>query len=205
MFRRITRALPLLAKLSLENVSPRLLVLRDLEVVVPGTYKPLGVCVSIASFSPEVRISVIVWVKLEFFSLTIVRLQFFRCTFLLFPLRAPLLPFYSSKILTSIQLNVITSKQRPRRLSLRGSDGKQYAYLLKGNEDPRMDERAMAFFRLVNQLLETAPQTAEQKLAIIRYSITPLSPRCGLIGWVPDCDTLHALVREYRTEQKVRV
>ena len=91
MFRRITRALPLLAKLSLENVSPRLLVLRDLEVVVPGTYKPLGVCVSIASFSPEVRISVIVWVKLEFFSLTIVRLQFFRCTFLLFPLRAPLL------------------------------------------------------------------------------------------------------------------
>ncbi len=26
----------------------------------------------------------------------------------------------------------------------------------------------------------------------------PLSPNSGLIGWVPNCDTLHALIREYR-------
>jgi len=29
-------------------------------------------------------------------------------------------------------LNIITSKQRPRRLSIKGSDGKEYQYLLKG-------------------------------------------------------------------------
>lgn len=29
-------------------------------------------------------------------------------------------------------LTVITSKQRPRKLSLKGSDGKDYQYLLKG-------------------------------------------------------------------------
>lgn len=88
-------------------------------------------------------------------------------------------------------------------MSLRGSDGRVYSYLLKGNEDPRTDERAMAFFGLVNQLLASAPATAQQRLAIIRYSITPLSPRCGLIGWVPDCDTLHALVRQHRSDRKV--
>jgi FKBP12-rapamycin complex-associated protein len=66
-----------------------------------------------------------------------------------------------------------------------------------------MDERAMAFFGLVNQLLSAAPQTAQEKLSIIRYSITPLSPRCGLIGWVPDCDTLHTLIRQYRHDNKV--
>lgn len=31
----------------------------------------------------------------------------------------------------------------------------------------------------------------------------PLSPNSGLIGWVPDCDTLHALIRDYRESKKV--
>ena len=27
--------------------------------------------------------------------------------------------------------------------------------------------------------------------------------RAGLIGWVPNCDTLHALIREYRDVRKI--
>jgi FKBP12-rapamycin complex-associated protein len=38
-------------------------------------------------------------------------------------------------------LNVITSKQRPRKLTIKGSDGREYQYLLKGHEDLRQDER----------------------------------------------------------------
>jgi phosphatidylinositol kinase/protein kinase (PI-3 family) len=34
-------------------------------------------------------------------------------------------------------LTVITSKQRPRKLVILGSDGREYQYLLKGHEDPR--------------------------------------------------------------------
>ena len=30
-------------------------------------------------------------------------------------------------------VNVITSKQRPRRLTIKGSDGKEYRFLLKGD------------------------------------------------------------------------
>lgn len=41
------------------------------------------------------------------------------------------------------QLVVITSKQRPRKLTIHGSDGKDYAFLLKGHEDLRQDERVM--------------------------------------------------------------
>lgn len=41
------------------------------------------------------------------------------------------------------QLVVITSKQRPRKLTIRGSDGEDYAFLLKGHEDLRQDERVM--------------------------------------------------------------
>lgn len=41
------------------------------------------------------------------------------------------------------QLVVITSKQRPRKLTIHGSDGNDYAFLLKGHEDLRQDERVM--------------------------------------------------------------
>ena len=40
-------------------------------------------------------------------------------------------------------LVVITSKQRPRKLTIHGSDGEDYAFLLKGHEDLRQDERVM--------------------------------------------------------------
>jgi len=100
-------------------------------------------------------------------------------------------------------MHVITSKQRPRRLQIHGSDGKDYGYLLKGHEDLRQDERVMQLFGLVNTLLNTSPMTSQRDLGIARYAVVPLSPNSGLIGWVPNCDTLHALIREYRDAHKV--
>ena len=38
-------------------------------------------------------------------------------------------------------LHVITSKQRPRKLSITGGDLQTYGFLLKGHEDLRQDER----------------------------------------------------------------
>ncbi|CAH9071216.1 unnamed protein product [Cuscuta epithymum] len=101
------------------------------------------------------------------------------------------------------QLVVITSKQRPRKLTIHGSDGEDYAFLLKGHEDLRQDERVMQLFGLVNTLLENSRKTAEKDLSIQRYDVIPLSPNSGLIGWVPNCDTLHHLIREYRDARKI--
>ncbi|XP_051146490.1 serine/threonine-protein kinase TOR isoform X2 [Andrographis paniculata] len=101
------------------------------------------------------------------------------------------------------QLVVITSKQRPRKLTIYGSDGEDYAFLLKGHEDLRQDERVMQLFGLVNTLLANSRKTAEKDLSIQRYSVIPLSPNSGLIGWVPNCDTLHHLIREYRDARKI--
>lgn len=99
-------------------------------------------------------------------------------------------------------LNIITSKQRPRRLSIKGSDGKEYQYLLKGHEDLRQDERVMQLFGLINTLLADDRETFTRHLNIQRYPVIPLSPNSGLIGWVPHCDTLHALIRDYRESKK---
>ncbi|KAK3193132.1 hypothetical protein Dsin_024442 [Dipteronia sinensis] len=100
------------------------------------------------------------------------------------------------------QLVVITSKQRPRKLTIHGSDGDDYAFLLKGHEDLRQDEHVMQLFGLVNTLLENSRKTMEKDLSIQRYAEIPLSPNSGLIGWVPNCDTLHHLIREYRDARK---
>lgn len=56
-------------------------------------------------------------------------------------------------------VEVMTSKQRPRKITLRGSDGQDYVFLLKGHEDLRQDERVMQLFGLVNALLVRDPQT----------------------------------------------
>lgn len=100
-------------------------------------------------------------------------------------------------------LTVITSKQRPRKLTINGSDGRSYQYLLKGHEDLRQDERVMQLFGLVNTLLASDPETLKRHLNIHRYPVIPLSPNSGLIGWVPHCDTLHSLIRDYRESKKI--
>ena len=86
-----------------------------------------------------------------------------------------------------------------------GSDGREYVFLLKGHEDLRQDERVMQLFGLVNTLLTVDASCARLDLGIQRYSVVPLSTNSGLIEWVPQCDTLHALVRDYRTRRNILI
>mmetsp|Transcript_15420 Transcript_15420/g.37914 ORF Transcript_15420/g.37914 Transcript_15420/m.37914 type:complete len:931 (-) Transcript_15420:228-3020(-) len=103
------------------------------------------------------------------------------------------------------RLKVIESKQRPRRLTIIGSDGMEYSFLLKGREDLRQDERVMQLFGLVNTLLATDDQTTQKNLSIHRYSVIPLAPNSGLIQWLENCDTLHSLIKEYRDARSILI
>lgn len=38
---------------------------------------------------------------------------------------------------------------------------------------------------------------------IERFSVIPLSTNTGLIGWVPNSDTMHSLIREYRDKTDI--
>jgi len=178
VFRRINKQMPQMTVLELRSASPQLLEARNLELAVPGTYRAGKPVVKIAMFSPV--------------------------------------------------LKVINSKQHPRKLNIIGSDGLDYNFLLKGHEDLRQDERVMQLFGLVNTLLKknrawTPASTANTSsnasvrhkvpssqgvvsagdYAIQLYSVVPLAPNSGLIGWVPHCDTLHQLIREYRQSRGV--
>ena len=103
----------------------------------------------------------------------------------------------------SSKLSVLNSKQHPRRIVIYGSDEKDYPFLLKGHEDIRQDERVMQLFGLINTLHSKDPNTREKNLFIKRYPVIPLSHNTGIIGWVSNCDTLHQLIKDYRTINKV--
>ena len=53
----------------------------------------------------------------------------------------------------SSTVKIMPSKQRPRVVALRGSDGETHRFLLKGHEDLRMDERAMQLVSISLSLL----------------------------------------------------
>lgn len=98
---------------------------------------------------------------------------------------------------------VISSKQRPRKISIKGSDGKDYQYALKGHEDIRQDSLVMQLFGLVNSLLQNDSECFKRHLDIQQFPAIPLSPKCGILGWVSNSDTFHVLIRDYRDANKV--
>ena len=102
-------------------------------------------------------------------------------------------------------VDIITSKQRPRRMTIVGTDGLEYRFLLKGHEDLRQDERVMQLFGLINVCLDNDRWTRSRGLNIVRYSVLPLSNNSGVIGWVENCDTLNALVKQYREARDVKM
>ncbi|KAI9501402.1 phosphatidylinositol kinase- protein kinase tor1 [Coemansia sp. RSA 1358] len=95
-------------------------------------------------------------------------------------------------------VHVYNTKQHPRRVCIHGSDGNRYTFILKGHEDLRQDERVMQLFGLVNSLLMRDNETARRSLAIERFPVIPLSSNSGLIGFYPNCETIHEIIRFYR-------
>ncbi|KTB17890.1 Serine/threonine-protein kinase TOR1 [Nakaseomyces glabratus] len=100
-------------------------------------------------------------------------------------------------------LTVISSKQRPRKIWIHGSDGVEYQYVLKGHEDIRQDNLVMQLFGLVNTLLRNDSECFQRHLDIQQYPAIPLSPKSGLLGWVPNSDTFHVLISEHRDAKKI--
>ncbi|XP_014472413.1 PREDICTED: serine/threonine-protein kinase ATR-like isoform X2 [Dinoponera quadriceps] len=81
---------------------------------------------------------------------------------------------------------IMPSLQRPRRITLRGSDGRRYLFMCKPKDDLRKDFRLMEFNDIVNKYLQNDPESRQRRLYIRTYSVVPLNEECGLIEWVPN-------------------
>jgi len=79
---------------------------------------------------------------------------------------------------------VLGSLQRPRKITIHGSDGQQYGLLCKPKDDLRKDQRLMEFNNMINRALRRDVESSKRRLYIRTYAVTPLNEECGAIEWV---------------------
>lgn len=109
------------------------------------------------------------------------------------------------------EIEVMSSLQRPRKVTAVGSNGQHYTFLCKPKDDLRKDAKVMEFNTLVNMLLRKNRDAHRRNLCkhrrrllpccfnvviyhltllsiyyldIRTYAVVPLNEECGLIEWV---------------------
>lgn len=90
----------------------------------------------------------------------------------------------------------LRSKQRPKILTMRGSDEKEYKFIVKGGEDLRLDQRIEQLFEVMNNVLNRDASCSQRKLAVPTYSVIPVSKRCGLLQFVDNTCILEDIIKD---------
>jgi serine/threonine-protein kinase ATR len=62
------------------------------------------------------------------------------------------------------EIEILQSLQRPKKITVLASDGKEYIFLGKAEDDLRKDSRLMEFNAIVNQLLKKDAQARKRSL-----------------------------------------
>ncbi|KAG0156529.1 hypothetical protein PDIDSM_3708 [Penicillium digitatum] len=101
------------------------------------------------------------------------------------------------------EAQVLNSLQKPRKISLRGSDGKIYNALCKPKDDLRKDQRLMEFNNMINRFLKRDVESSKRRMYIKTYAVTPLNEECGLIEWVDNLRTLREIVIKLLRERGI--
>uniref|UniRef100_A0AAY5EBA3 Serine/threonine-protein kinase ATR n=1 Tax=Electrophorus electricus TaxID=8005 RepID=A0AAY5EBA3_ELEEL len=96
-------------------------------------------------------------------------------------------------------VEILASLQKPKKISLKGSDGKFYTMMCKPKDDLRKDCRLMEFNCLINKCLRKDAESRRRDLHIRTYAVIPLNEECGIIEWVNNTAGLrHILTKLYK-------
>ncbi|KAI7901832.1 uncharacterized protein BX663DRAFT_552745 [Cokeromyces recurvatus] len=94
------------------------------------------------------------------------------------------------------KITVMKSLQKPKKITVYGSDGQTYAFLLKREDDLRKDARTMEFNYMINSFMKRDPESRDKGLYIRTYAVVPLGTRWGLIEWINDLNSLKNIVND---------
>ncbi|KAJ7506601.1 hypothetical protein B0H11DRAFT_1706690 [Mycena galericulata] len=109
-----------------------------------------------------------------------------------FPLNAPTFAAFADEI------EVMRSLAKPRKITIKGSDGQVYMFLGKPKDDLRKDARLMDFNAIINKLLKANSESRRRQLHIRTYGVVTLNEECGFIQWVPNTVPLRpVLIKGY--------
>ncbi|KAL3131372.1 hypothetical protein ABBQ38_007687 [Trebouxia sp. C0009 RCD-2024] len=93
-------------------------------------------------------------------------------------------------------VDVFSSKQRPKKLTIYGDDFRKYEWILKGGEEVRIDQRIEQLFDVMNGLMQRQPGAAAHSLKVCTYDVVPISPSLGMVAFVPGTKPLKALLTD---------
>ncbi|XP_059314115.1 uncharacterized protein LOC132064955 isoform X1 [Lycium ferocissimum] len=97
------------------------------------------------------------------------------------------------------QVAILSTKTKPKKIVIVGSDGEKYTYLLKGREDLRLDARIMQLLQAVNNFLHSSSAVQSQSVCVRFYSVTPISGRAGLIQWVDNVVSIYSIFKAWQS------
>ncbi|KAG9191621.1 serine/threonine-protein kinase ATR [Alternaria panax] len=100
---------------------------------------------------------------------------------------------------------VLSSLQRPRKLNVRGSDGRSYGLLCKPKDDLRKDQRLMEFNAMINRALQKDIESSKRRLYIKTYAVTPLNEECGAIEWVEGLKPMRDIILRFYRQRNIPI
>ncbi|KAH7887463.1 hypothetical protein F5I97DRAFT_2009110, partial [Phlebopus sp. FC_14] len=115
-----------------------------------------------------------------------------------FPTSAPTFEEFSDEIA------VMRSLAKPRKITIRGSNGQTYVFLGKPKDDLRKDARLMDFNAIINKLLKANSESRRRQLHIRTYGVVTLNEECGFIQWVPNTVPVRPVLLKYYEARRIR-
>ncbi|KAG9494230.1 hypothetical protein GDO78_001862 [Eleutherodactylus coqui] len=100
-------------------------------------------------------------------------------------------------------VEILSSLQKPKKISLKGSDGKSYIMMCKAKDDLRKDCRLMEFNSLINKCLRKDAESRRRELHIRTYAVIPLNDECGIIEWVNNTEGLRNILLKLYKERGI--
>jgi serine/threonine-protein kinase ATR len=112
------------------------------------------------------------------------------------------------------------SLAKPRKITIRGSNGQIYMFLGKPKDDLRKDARLMDFNAIINKLLKANSESRRRQLRefcvlpslqivhrtpdIRTYGVVTLNEECGFIQWVPNTIPLRPVLMKGYDARRIK-
>jgi serine/threonine-protein kinase ATR len=112
------------------------------------------------------------------------------------------------------------SLQKPRKITIKGSDGQNYMFLGKPKDDLRKDARMMDLNSIINKLLTKNSESRKRRLREYRstanlmsyhittgirtYGVVTLNEECGFIQWVPNTVPMKPVLTKCYNQRQLR-
>jgi len=91
---------------------------------------------------------------------------------------------------------VLGSKTKPKKITVHGSNEKDYNLLIKGGEDLRLDQRVQQLFAIMNRIFVEDSSCENRDLNLKTFKVVPMTYRLGSFEWVDDTEPMRVLINK---------